>query len=107
MHLINFFSFTHHFSAVNIPANTRVLVSSCSVPSNFIFGLISVPAGSALIFGDAPILFSATGMKVDGALLIGSPTCRLRNKINITIYGAVLISTLSFRVFETKKLIFS
>lgn len=47
-------------------------------------------SGSSLIFGDAPIQMSATGMKVNGALRMGSPTCRLRNKITLTIYGKVI-----------------
>lgn len=93
-------------SAVNIPANTKVLISSCSIDSTYVFGLITIPSGlinklqpeiscvtnvlgSSLIFGDAPIQMSATGMKVNGALLMGSPTCRLRNKITLTIYGKV------------------
>lgn len=79
------------FSAVNIPANTRVLISSCSIPANFVYGLISIPPTSALIFGDAVIALSATGMRVNGALLMGSPTCRLRNKITVTIYGSVCL----------------
>jgi hypothetical protein len=53
-------------SAVTIPANTAVLISSCSIPSSYIFGLITIPIGSTLVFGDASISFSATGMKVDG-----------------------------------------
>jgi hypothetical protein len=76
-------------SAINIPANTAVLISSCSVNSNYVYGLITIPSTSRLIFGDAPISLAASGMRVNGKLLIGSPTCRLRNKITITIHGSV------------------
>lgn len=75
-------------AAVTIPANTAVLVSSCSVETSFVFGLITVPATSKLIFGDAAISFKATGFNVAGSLLVGSETCRLRNKVNITLYGS-------------------
>jgi hypothetical protein len=73
---------------VNIPAASKVLVSSCSINSSFVFGTITVPAGSELIFGDAKISIAARGFNVLGSLLIGSPTCRLRNKVTITLYGS-------------------
>jgi len=75
-------------SSVTLPANTQVLISSCSIDPTFVFGLITVPFGSSLIFGDAPITFQAHGIQVVGALAIGSPTCRLQNKISITLYGS-------------------
>jgi len=40
-----------------------------------------------LIIGDAPITLQAKGMIVLGSFLVGSPTCRLRNKVTITIHG--------------------
>jgi len=75
-------------TAVTIPAATRVLVSSCSIDPTFVFGLITIPAGSELILGDAVINIQATGFDVQGSLLVGSPTCRLRNKVTITLYGS-------------------
>lgn len=42
-------------AAVTIPANTAVLVSSCSINPAFVFGVITIPASSKLIFGDAEI----------------------------------------------------
>jgi len=58
------------------------------VGPNDIFGIITVPAGSELIFGDAPINFQAKGIRVFGKLLAGSQTCRLRNRITLTLYGS-------------------
>jgi len=72
---------------ITLPANTRVLVSSCSVPTGTVYGKVTIPVGSELIFGDAVIHFQARGVRVLGKLLAGSPTCRLRNKITITLHG--------------------
>ena len=73
---------------VNIPANTRVLVSSCSFAAGTIFNKVTIPATSELIFGDANIHFQARAIHVQGGkLLIGSETCRLRNKVTITLHG--------------------
>lgn len=75
-------------SDVAIPANTRVLVSSCSIDPTFVFKTITIPAGSALILGDAQISIAAAGFDVQGEFLVGSPTCRLRNKLTITLHGS-------------------
>jgi len=75
-------------SNINIPANTAVLVASCSIDPSFVFGNITIPVGSALILGDASIAISASGFTVAGAFLVGSPTCRLRNSLSITLYGS-------------------
>lgn len=72
---------------VNIPVNTSVLLSACSLSPGIRFGTITIPVSSRLIFNDAPIDLHANGMNVYGSLLIGSETCRLRNKVNITLYG--------------------
>jgi len=76
-------------ASFTLPVGKRVLISSCSFPATYVFGLVTVPATSALVFGDAAITFQATGVNVQvGATLnIGSPTCRIRNKISITLYG--------------------
>lgn len=73
---------------VTIPGGKKVLVSSCSIDPSFVFGLVTIPADSQLIFGDAAITFNAHGIRADGSLLIGSPSCRLRNQITITLYGS-------------------
>lgn len=41
-----------------------------------------------MIFGDADIIVQAAGFRVQGALRIGSPTCRIRSKISITLVGS-------------------
>jgi hypothetical protein len=75
-------------SSFSIPAATQVLVASCSIDPSFVFGTITIPAGSSLILGDAVISISAQGFTVQGSFLVGSPTCRLRNKLSITLYGS-------------------
>lgn len=72
---------------VTLPVNKTVLVSRCSISPTYIFNYVTVPVGSSLVFGDAPIIFQARGMIVQGKFLAGSPTCRLRNKLNITLHG--------------------
>jgi len=74
-------------SDFTLPANTKVLVHSCSISPDVVFGVITVPATSQLIFGDAPIHLQAKALRVNGKLLAGSETCRLRNKVTITIHG--------------------
>lgn len=73
---------------VTLPANTRVLVHSCSFGPSDVYGVVTVPTTSELIFGDATINFKAKSIKVFGKLLAGSATCRLRNKMSITLYGS-------------------
>ncbi len=73
---------------VTIPAGKKVLLSSCSVDPTWVFKFVVIPSGSALIFGDAAITFAAKGIDNQGGqFLIGSPTCRLRNYITITLHG--------------------
>jgi len=73
---------------VTIPSNTRVLISSCSINSNDVYGIITIPATSELIFNDiVDISLRAKGFRVLGKLRAGSTTCRLRNKIKITLHG--------------------
>ena len=74
---------------VTLPENTRVLMHSCSVGPEDVFGLVTIPGTSELVFGDAPIHFQAKGIRVlpGGKLLLGSETCRLRNRVTITIHG--------------------
>jgi hypothetical protein len=74
--------------AVSIPLNTRVLIASCSIDTSTIFGIITIPSTSELIFADAVINIQTTGIVVQGALRMGSTTCRLRNKISITLHGS-------------------
>jgi len=73
---------------VTIPTGKKVLISSCSIDPTFIFNSITVPAGTELIIGDAVIRLDTKAMNVAGKFLVGSPSCRLRNKVTITLYGS-------------------
>eukprot|EP01113_Clastostelium_recurvatum_P039916 TRINITY_DN614_c0_g1_i1.p1 TRINITY_DN614_c0_g1~~TRINITY_DN614_c0_g1_i1.p1 ORF type:complete len:1844 (-),score=383.73 TRINITY_DN614_c0_g1_i1:116-5647(-) len=73
---------------VTIPTGMSVLVASCSVDSGVSFGAVTIPLGSSLVFGDADITFRATGFIVRGSLLVGSETCRIANKVAITLIGS-------------------
>lgn len=70
---------------VNIPAGSSVLIST--IDASHVYGLITIPATSKLIFADAAISIAARGFIVTGGLHAGSETCRLRNKITITLHG--------------------
>ncbi|KAI9034510.1 G8 domain-containing protein [Hyaloraphidium curvatum] len=80
--------------AVTLPANSKILLSSCSISStavngsDTVFGTITIPATSELIFGDAAIALRTTGIKAYGALRAGGPSCRLRSRVSITLHGA-------------------
>ena len=78
---------------ITLPTNTRVLLSSCSVSSTLVLGYITVPVNSTLIFSDANINIRISGMTVNGAVQIGSSTCRLRSKITLTLHGTRPFST--------------
>eukprot|EP00750_Incisomonas_marina_P019028 INCI3199.10.p1 GENE.INCI3199.10~~INCI3199.10.p1 ORF type:complete len:528 (+),score=59.94 INCI3199.10:260-1843(+) len=75
---------------VAIPPNTSVLISSCSLPENAIFGTIYVPPNSSLVFADANISIHAEAFEVEGSVLIGAATCRLRSSssVSITLHGS-------------------
>jgi hypothetical protein len=73
---------------VTLPAGAPVLLSACCLPAGAAFGLITIPAGAALVLSDSPLSFSARGILVRGALTAGAPTCRLRSAITITLVGA-------------------
>ena len=75
-------------SAITLPSGISVLVSACSFNPNNVYGIITIPSTSALIFGDTNITLLTNGIKVNGKLQIGSPTCRLLNNIEITLYGS-------------------
>ena len=65
-------------SDVEIPANTKVLISSTPHSPGGRLGQIHVPASSELIFADhgrgsTPIVLKTSGIKVQGALRMGAP----------------------------------
>jgi hypothetical protein len=72
---------------ITLPHNMSVLISSCSIPADLVFGTVTIPADSALILADANITLHAHGFILQGAFLAGSATCRLRSYINVTLHG--------------------
>lgn len=73
---------------VTLPEGTAVLVSSCSLAETGVYGTITVPPTSRLVFADAAIELRAQGVSVQGSLQAGSETCRLRGQVTITLHGA-------------------
>jgi len=78
---------------VTLPALTSVIirVGMLSGTASSPYGQIIVPVGTRLIFDDPgtpgdTIVLHTLGLKVDGALEAGSPTCRLQGKIEITLH---------------------
>jgi hypothetical protein len=80
-----------------------VLVSSCSIPSDLFFGIITVPSNSSLVFADANISLHTSGMKVYGHVIAGSETCRLWSHLNITFHGSRPQPTAISDAFEWTK----
>jgi G8 domain len=76
---------------VTIPGSSKVLIDQTVVEE---LGLVTVPEGSELIIGSniAGIHVTATGFQVDGALIAGSPTCRISTPITFTLTGARPVS---------------
>jgi len=72
-------------SHVTLPENTKVLISSCSLKNKY--KTITVPESSQLIFSDANINLRVSSIYVYGKLRVGSPTCRIRSKVTITLTG--------------------
>ncbi|GBG25007.1 Spermidine synthase [Hondaea fermentalgiana] len=70
-----------------LPENTRVIVGGCSLTAGDVFGIITVPETSELIFADEDISLGARGILVLGKLVMGSETCRLSSSITITLHG--------------------
>ncbi|KAJ3282588.1 Fibrocystin-L [Rhizoclosmatium sp. JEL0117] len=75
-------------TAITIPSNTSVLISSTSLESKNVYGTITITYGSNLVFDDANITLQTTGILVDGgAIWMGSETCRLKNYITVVLHG--------------------
>ena len=81
-------------SDVTLPASASViiragmLIGTAASP----YGRIIVPSSSRLIFDDTgasgPVLSLHTlGIRIDGALEAGAPTCRLHGRIEVTLHG--------------------
>jgi len=76
-----------NFANLQLPANTRIVIRK---PVVGIFGIITIPATSELIFGEnaTGITLDTRGMDVIGKLTAGSETCRLETPVTITLYGS-------------------
>jgi len=74
---------------VTLPSNTKILVQGCMFVSSEAnpYGIITIPDTSELIFADDDISVHAFGFRVEGKMKLGSETCRLHSKINITLHG--------------------
>ncbi len=66
----------------------RILLSACHVSGVLTFGKLTIPAGTTLVLSDSPLTLVASAIVVRGALAAGSPTCRLRSPVNITLTGS-------------------
>ncbi len=71
---------------MTLPANTRVLVTACSLATQP-YGLIRVPATASLVFDDANITLRAAGIISQGNVSIGSPTCRIAGPVSVIFHG--------------------
>ena len=75
---------------VSLPPGASILLSACHAPASGVltFGKLVIPAGTRLVLGDSPLALVAASIVVRGALAAGSPSCRLRSAINITLTGS-------------------
>lgn len=65
-----------------VPAGTRALVNgNDDIPAGTLIRSLRIPAGSELVFADQAATFRVTDVQVAGALRLGSPTCRLQQRI--------------------------
>lgn len=74
---------------VVLPNGTSVLLSSCSLAPGDALGAVTIPLGSSLVFADsaAGVNLTASSISVQGSLAAGSPSCRLRGFVTITLTG--------------------
>jgi hypothetical protein len=89
-------------SVITLPANTSVLISSCSLDRSATYQKIIVPATSQLIFADSPISLKVRSIFVEGKMFIGAPGCRIHAPITITFTGAKSLSDDIATGFGTK-----
>ncbi|GAM26112.1 hypothetical protein SAMD00019534_092870, partial [Acytostelium subglobosum LB1] len=74
-------------ATITLPANTKVLISSCSVDPAVVYQKIVVPATSQLIFSDASYKMQIHDIYVQGQLIMGSNTCRFNGNIELVFNG--------------------
>lgn len=83
-----------------IPANRTILLSGSDLAvmaATDVINRITVSSTASLIFNDTNMHLRVREIvvQVNGALLIGSPTCRLNSNIDVTFYGSRNTSSLS------------
>ncbi|HEY0469378.1 MAG TPA: DNRLRE domain-containing protein, partial [Polyangiaceae bacterium] len=67
---------------IDLPAGVRVLVrGNDDIPSTTLVRHLHVPTTSELVFADQPATFRISDVLIDGALRLGSATCRLESAI--------------------------
>jgi hypothetical protein len=73
---------------VTLPAGKAVLIA-CGDVDTLIFGNVVIPATSELLFAHDQdgIHFQAKSIDIQGKFTIGNPSCRVGNKLTITIHG--------------------
>lgn len=75
-------------ATITLPDNAVVLITSCTFDAADRYGHIIVPSTSKLIFSDAQIEWHVRSIRVEGALLAGSSTCRLHTpSLRIVFHG--------------------
>ncbi|GAM19806.1 hypothetical protein SAMD00019534_029810 [Acytostelium subglobosum LB1] len=74
-------------SVITLPANSKVLISSCSLVPGAVYKKIVVPATSQLIFSDSTYSMTIQDIDVRGQLIMGSSTCRMNGNIEIVFSG--------------------
>ncbi|EFA79241.1 hypothetical protein PPL_07659 [Heterostelium album PN500] len=74
-------------SVITLPANSKVLISSCSIDQDAVYQKIVIPASSELIFSDSSYTMNIHDVDVKGKLTMGSSTCRMNGNIEIIFHG--------------------
>lgn len=71
-----------HGGMLHIPDGTRAVVhGNDEIPAGTWIRELHIPESSELVFADQAGTFRVTDVMVDGALRLGSPSCRLESKI--------------------------
>ncbi|KAJ3276777.1 Fibrocystin-L [Terramyces sp. JEL0728] len=73
-------------SSITLPSNKNILVTNTSLQQR-VYGYITVPVNTSLIFDDASIILNTMGIILNGHMLIGSETCRIHNSVKINLFG--------------------
>ncbi|KAJ3325116.1 Fibrocystin-L [Boothiomyces sp. JEL0866] len=75
-------------SPIVVPNNLNILISNYSLQQG-VYGYITIPSNTTLIFDDSSITLNTLGITLNGKLLVGSETCRYKSNILINLYGNI------------------